>query len=82
MFYSANWKENPNNELENFHIGVAVSDSPTGPFKDLKNEPLFTPDYPIIDANVFKDADDKYYLYYSSRLLFHEVLVLQQLTFD
>ena len=33
IFFSANWKENPNNELENFMIGVAVADSPTGPFK-------------------------------------------------
>ena len=33
MLYSADWKENPTNELENFRIGVAVADKPTGPFK-------------------------------------------------
>eukprot|EP01035_Chromulina_nebulosa_P006476 gene6476-8754_t len=26
MFYSAQWRQNPTNELENFKIGVAVSD--------------------------------------------------------
>lgn len=73
LFYSANWNKNPNNELENFHIGVAVSDSPTGPFEDIKNEPLFEPGYPIIDANVFQDADGKYYLYYSRVCYKHPV---------
>lgn len=73
LFYSANWRENPNNELENFHIGVAISDSPTGPFRDIKNEPLFKPGYPIIDANVFQDGDGKYYLYYSRVCYKHPV---------
>ena len=31
MFYSAQWKENPTNELENFRIGVAVADKPDRP---------------------------------------------------
>ena len=35
MFFSANWKENPTHELENFRIGAAVSDHPGGPFKEL-----------------------------------------------
>lgn len=65
LFYSAHWKNNPANELENYKIGVAVSDSPTGPFKDMTGEPLFDPGYPIIDANVFVDDDGKMYLYYS-----------------
>lgn len=73
LFYSANWRYNPTNEEENFHIGVAVSDSPLGPFEDLKNEPLFEPGYPVIDANVFKDSDGKYYLYYSRVCYKHPV---------
>lgn len=73
LFYSANWRHNPSNEEENFHIGVAISDKPTGPFKDIKNEPLFEPGYPIIDANVFKDDDGKYYLYYSRACYKHPV---------
>lgn len=73
LFYSADKKDNPTNELETFSIGVAISDSPKGPFKDLKNEPLFDPGYPIIDANVFQDEDGKYYLYYSRACYKHAV---------
>ncbi len=64
MFFSADWRQNPSNELENFRIGVAVSDKPTGPFVDLTDKPLFDPGYPVIDANIMKH-DGKYYLYYS-----------------
>ncbi len=59
LFYSAQWKENPTNELENFKIGVAVADKPGGPFIDLTGKPLFDPGYPIIDANVFFDGGGK-----------------------
>lgn len=64
MFFSADWKLNPTNEAENFRIGVAVSDKPTGPFKEISNKPLFDPGYPIIDANVL-EYNGKSYLYYS-----------------
>ncbi len=73
LFYSANWKVNPTKEVENFHIGVAVSDKPTGPFVDIKNEPLFEPGYPILDANVFQDTDGNFYLYYSRACYKHAV---------
>jgi len=73
MFYSAQWRYNPTNEIENFKIGVAVSDLPTGPFKDVSNEPLFDPGYPIIDANVFFNDDGKVYLYYSRCCYKHSV---------
>lgn len=66
LWYSANWKYNPTNEEENFRIGVAVSDSPTGPFKNIYDRPIFDPGYPIIDANLYFDEDHKkVYLYYS-----------------
>src|ERR1044072_3284771 len=65
MFYSAQWKDNPTNELENFRIGVAVADKPTGPFVDLNKAPVFDPGYPIIDADILFDEDGKAYLYYS-----------------
>lgn len=66
IWYSANWKENPTNELEMFRIGVAEADSPTGPFREMNGGPLFDPGYPIIDANLyFDDANGKVYLYYS-----------------
>lgn len=65
MFYSAQWRDNPTNELENFRIGIAAADAPTGPFVDVSNKPVFDPGYPIIDANVFFDDNGKVYLYYS-----------------
>jgi beta-xylosidase len=73
LFYSAQWKENPAKEVENFRIGVAVADKPAGPFIDLENKPVFDPGYPIIDANVFFDTDGKAYLYYSRAAYKHPV---------
>jgi beta-xylosidase len=70
--FSANWKENPDNEAENFRIGLAVSDKPTGPFKEMYNRPLFDPGYPVIDANLFFE-NDKIYLYYSRCCYKHPV---------
>lgn len=66
IWYSANWKHNPTHEEENFRIGVAVADSPLGPFKDLYDRPVFDPGYPIIDANLyFDETENRIYLYYS-----------------
>ncbi|RYF80141.1 MAG: glycoside hydrolase, partial [Chitinophagaceae bacterium] len=73
MFYSAQWKENPAKEAENFRIGVAVADKPTGPFIDIANKPVFDPGYPIIDANVLLDESGKVYLYYSRCAYKHPV---------
>ncbi|HEY0651754.1 MAG TPA: glycoside hydrolase family 43 protein [Chryseosolibacter sp.] len=73
MFYSAQWKQNPTKELENFRIGVAVADRPTGPFIDLMARPVFDPGYPIIDANVLFDRSGKIYLYYSRACYKHPV---------
>ncbi len=64
LLFSADWRQNPTNELENFRIGVAVSDSPTGPFTDLFNRPVFDPGYPVIDGNLLFE-NGKIYLYYS-----------------
>lgn len=74
LFYSANWKENPTDELENFRIGVAVADKPTGPFKEMYDRPVFDPGYPIIDANLyFDDENGKVYMYYSRCCYKHPV---------
>ncbi|MFL5740397.1 MAG: glycoside hydrolase family 43 protein [Flavisolibacter sp.] len=73
MFYSAQWKVNPTHEMENFRIGVAVADKPTGPFIDRNNKPVFDPGYPIIDADVFFDSNGKAYLYYSRACYKHPV---------
>lgn len=73
MFYSAQWKKNPAKDVENFRIGVAVADKPTGPFIDLAPGPIFDPGYPIIDANVLFDKNGKVYLYYSRCCYKHAV---------
>lgn len=73
MFYSAQWRDNPTDEKENFRIGVAVADRPDGPFKNLFNRPVFDPGYPIIDADVFFDDDGRVYLYYSRCCYKHPV---------
>jgi beta-xylosidase len=73
MFYSAQWRNNPTNEQENFRIGVAVADAPTGPFKDIWNRPIFDPGYPAIDADVLFDTDGRVYLYFSRCCYKHPV---------
>ena len=49
-------------------VGVAVADSPRGPFVDTSAEPLVcqTDQGGTIDADPFRDADGKLYLYYKS----------------
>lgn len=73
MFHSSNWKENPNGEEEIFRIGVAVADKPTGPFKEMYDQPIFDSKYPIIDANLLFDEDGKIYFYYSRCCYKHPV---------
>lgn len=73
MFFSADWNVNPTNELENFRIGIAVADKPTGPFKEMNDRPLFDPGYPAIDGNIFEDEDGRTYLYYSRCCYKHPV---------
>lgn len=46
-------------------IGVAVSDSPTGPFKDALGKPLLV-GYGYIDPTVFIDDDGQAYLYWGN----------------
>jgi len=73
MFFSAQWTNNPTHEQENFRVGVAVADSPTGPFKCMLNGPIFDPGYPAIDADVLFDTDGRVYLYYSRCCYKHSV---------
>jgi arabinoxylan arabinofuranohydrolase len=51
-------------------IGVAVSDSPTGPFKDAIGKPLLT-GYGYIDPTVYIDDDGQAYLYWGNPNLWH-----------
>ena len=73
MVYSAQWRYNPTNEKENFRIGVAVADKPEGPFRDIRNAPLFDPGYPAIDADVLFDADGRMFMFYSRCCYKHPV---------
>jgi len=52
-----------------FAIGVAVSNSPTGPFVDAIGSPLVTSSE--IDPTVFIDDDGQAYLYYGNPNLFY-----------
>ena len=47
-------------------IGVAVADSPTGPFKDAIGKPLCGPNWDFIDPTVFIDDDGQAYLYFGN----------------
>ena len=60
MYYTARWSQN-----NSLRVGVAVSDSPKGPFKDVLDKPLFDFGYAVIDANVLIDEDNKKYLFFS-----------------
>jgi len=59
MFYSARWIEN-----KSLRVGVAVSDSPAGPFVEALGRPLFDPGWAVIDADPFIDTDGTPYLYF------------------
>jgi arabinoxylan arabinofuranohydrolase len=47
-------------------IGVAVADSPIGPFRDALGRPLITSDCGDIDPSVFIDDDGQAYLYWGN----------------
>ncbi len=51
------------------HIGVAVSDKPTGPFVDLDDKPFIdNGSKGTIDSHVFIDDDGRTYMYYSNAM--------------
>lgn len=55
---------NPKNSTKWMGIGMAVSDSPTGPFKDAIGKPLWTEPY-ANDPCLFIDDDGKGYVYFN-----------------
>jgi beta-xylosidase len=64
LFFGAN---DIQSDKENGGIGVAVSDQPGGPFKDLLGKPLIGKFYngaQPIDQFAFRDKDGQYYLLY------------------
>lgn len=52
-------------------IGVAVADSPTGPFKDALGKPLCEGSWDYIDPTVLIDDDGKAYLYWGNPELYY-----------
>jgi len=60
MFYSARWRVGAT-----LRIGVAVSDSPVGPFIDALDKPLFDFGWAAIDGHVFIDDCGTIYLYFA-----------------
>ncbi|MRI02277.1 family 43 glycosylhydrolase [Kriegella sp. EG-1] len=58
----------PNDNINHYGgIGVAVADTPVGPYEDYLGKPLiseFYNDAQPIDQFVFKDIDDTYYFFY------------------
>ena len=64
-------------------IGVAVSDSPTGPFKDALGKPLITTgSWDNIDPTVFIDDDGQAYLYWGNSKLFYVKLNKNMTSYD
>ncbi len=75
LFFSANDVQNeqrpgwdPNNNINHFGgIGVAVADSPDGPYKDYLGKPLISDFYnkaQPIDQFVYQDVDGVFYMFY------------------
>ncbi len=62
-------------------IGVAVSDSPTGPFKDALGVPLLE-GYGYIDPSVFIDDDGQAYLYWGNPHLWYVKLNADMVSYD
>lgn len=52
-------------------IGVAVGDSPTGPFRDAIGKPLADGNWDYIDPTVFIDDDGQAYLYWGNPRLYY-----------
>jgi arabinoxylan arabinofuranohydrolase len=60
----------PLNNSTGTKIGVAVSDSPTGPFADALGKPLLTGSG-YIDPTVYIDSDEQAYLYWGNPKLYY-----------
>ena len=60
LFYTARERG-----TERLHIGLATSNSPTGPFVDERNEPLLGLDFGNIDGSPLITEDGRIFLYFS-----------------
>ncbi len=63
-------------------IGVAVSDHPTGPFKDALGKPMISGGWGYIDPCVFIDDDGQAYLYWGNPQLYYVKLNKDMTSYD
>lgn len=63
-------------------IGVAVADSPTGPFKDAIGKPLADGSWDYIDPTVFIAPDGQAYLYWGNPEIYYAKLNPDMVSFD
>lgn len=63
-------------------IGVAVADSPTGPFKDALGKPLCGPNWDYIDPTVFIDDDGQAWLMFGNPSCYYVKLKDDMVTLD
>lgn len=63
-------------------IGVAVGDSPTGPFRDALGHPLADGSWDYIDPTVFIDDDGQAYLYWGNPQIYYVKLNRDMISFD
>lgn len=59
------------------HIGLAVSDNPSGPFIDIDNKPFIdNGSKGTIDSHIFVDDDGRTYMYYTNAMSTNPVIEL------
>lgn len=63
-------------------IGVAVGDSPTGPFKDAIGKPLADGNWDFIDPTCFIDDDGQAYLYWGNPTIYYVKLNDDMVSFE
>lgn len=63
-------------------IGVAVADSPTGPFKDAIGKPLCGPNWDYIDPTVFIDDDGQAWLMFGNPTCYYVKLNEDMISLD
>jgi len=63
-------------------IGVAVADSPSGPFKDALNRPLCGPNWEYIDPTVFIDDDGQAWLMFGNPTCYYVKLNEDMISLD
>jgi len=76
------WYVPINKEGAGMSIGVAVSDHPTGPFKDAIERPLIEGGWGYIDPTVFIDNDGQAYLYWGNPTLYYVKLNKDMVSYD